>query len=163
MRILSTIDRELLKPNASVALHKHSNALVDVLPPEADSSIMMLTSGGPPPVSQGHHPCPREPGFGVQSAGQRRRWWDRRRSHSRFMGATKLGRCWCTGDQGSPELDLEGGEQQDMVRVVTRKGLMLGDVSSFTLSVVGPRVFSAGSWVLPGCGDATVLKVGALL
>lgn len=33
VRILSTIDRELLKPNASVALHKHSNALVDVLPP----------------------------------------------------------------------------------------------------------------------------------
>ncbi len=45
VRILSTIDRELLKPNASVALHKHSNALVDVLPPEADSSIMMLTAG----------------------------------------------------------------------------------------------------------------------
>ena len=41
-RILSTIDRELLKPSASVALHKHSNALVDVLPPEADSSITML-------------------------------------------------------------------------------------------------------------------------
>merc|ERR1712240_162063 len=38
-RILSTLDRELLKPSASVALHKHSNALVDVLPPEADSSI----------------------------------------------------------------------------------------------------------------------------
>ena len=34
--MLSTIDRELLKPSASVALHKHSNALVDVLPPEAD-------------------------------------------------------------------------------------------------------------------------------
>ena len=34
VRILSTIDRELLKPSASVALHKHSNALVDVLPPE---------------------------------------------------------------------------------------------------------------------------------
>ncbi|NXC78576.1 PRS6B protein, partial [Anhinga anhinga] len=49
VRILSTIDRELLKPNASVALHKHSNALVDVLPPEADSSIMMLTSGGSSP------------------------------------------------------------------------------------------------------------------
>lgn len=48
VRILSTIDRELLKPNASVALHKHSNALVDVLPPEADSSIMMLTSGNDP-------------------------------------------------------------------------------------------------------------------
>ena len=42
VRILSTIDRELLKPSASVALHKHSNALVDVLPPEADSSITML-------------------------------------------------------------------------------------------------------------------------
>ena len=45
MRILSTIDRELLKPSASVALHKHSNALVDVLPPEADSSISMLSAG----------------------------------------------------------------------------------------------------------------------
>lgn len=45
VRILSTIDRELLKPSASVALHKHSNALVDVLPPEADSSISMLQPG----------------------------------------------------------------------------------------------------------------------
>lgn len=45
VRILSTIDRELLKPSASVALHKHSNALVDVLPPEADSSITMLGKG----------------------------------------------------------------------------------------------------------------------
>ena len=45
VRILSTIDRELLKPSASVALHKHSNALVDVLPPEADSSIAMLQAG----------------------------------------------------------------------------------------------------------------------
>ncbi len=45
VRILSTIDRELLKPSASVALHKHSNALVDVLPPEADSSISMLGAG----------------------------------------------------------------------------------------------------------------------
>jgi 26S proteasome regulatory subunit T3 len=34
-----------LKPSASVALHKHSNALVDVLPPEADSSITMLGAG----------------------------------------------------------------------------------------------------------------------
>ncbi|KAN0061969.1 26S proteasome regulatory subunit 6B [Thecaphora frezii] len=42
VRILSTIDRELLKPSSSVALHRHSNALVDVLPPEADSSIAML-------------------------------------------------------------------------------------------------------------------------
>lgn len=45
VRILSTVDRELLKPSTSVALHRHSNALVDILPPEADSSIFMLQSG----------------------------------------------------------------------------------------------------------------------
>ncbi|UKZ76259.1 hypothetical protein TrVFT333_003958 [Trichoderma virens FT-333] len=32
VRILSTLDRELLKPSSSVALHRHSNALVDILP-----------------------------------------------------------------------------------------------------------------------------------
>jgi 26S proteasome regulatory subunit T3 len=51
VRILSTIDRELLKPSASVALHKHSNALVNVLPPEADSSITMLQADERPDVS----------------------------------------------------------------------------------------------------------------
>ncbi|CAI8056667.1 26S proteasome regulatory subunit 6B [Geodia barretti] len=51
VRILSTIDRELLKPNSSVALHKHSNALVDVLPPEADSSIAMLSADEKPDIS----------------------------------------------------------------------------------------------------------------
>lgn len=51
VRILSTIDRELLKPSASVALHKHSNALVDVLPPEADSSITMLSADEKPDVA----------------------------------------------------------------------------------------------------------------
>ena len=51
VRILSTIDKELLKPNASVALHKHSNALVDVLPPEADSSIAMLSAEEKPNVA----------------------------------------------------------------------------------------------------------------
>ncbi|KAL0095284.1 26S protease regulatory subunit 6B [Phycomyces blakesleeanus] len=50
VRILSTIDRELLKPSSSVALHRHSNALVDVLPPEADSSIAMLGSDERPDV-----------------------------------------------------------------------------------------------------------------
>jgi len=50
VRILSTLDRELLKPSSSVALHKHSNALVDVLPPEADSSISMLTADEKPDV-----------------------------------------------------------------------------------------------------------------
>eukprot|EP01137_Pigoraptor_chileana_P031178 Opistho-2@18625 len=51
VRILSTIDRELLKPSSSVALHKHSNALVDVLPPEADSSISMMGADERPDVS----------------------------------------------------------------------------------------------------------------
>merc|ERR1711892_341543 len=51
VRVLSTIDRELLKPNASVALHKHSQALVDVMPPEADSSISILAADEKPDVS----------------------------------------------------------------------------------------------------------------
>eukprot|EP00294_Goniomonas_avonlea_P008887 CAMPEP_0114555246 /NCGR_PEP_ID=MMETSP0114-20121206/8648_1 /TAXON_ID=31324 /ORGANISM="Goniomonas sp, Strain m" /LENGTH=408 /DNA_ID=CAMNT_0001740361 /DNA_START=13 /DNA_END=1239 /DNA_ORIENTATION=+ len=51
VRILSTINRELLKPSASVALHRHSNSVVDVLPPEADSSIQMMTSDEKPDVS----------------------------------------------------------------------------------------------------------------
>lgn len=51
VRILSTLDRELLKPGSSVALHKYSNALVDILPPEADSSIAMLRPDEKPEVS----------------------------------------------------------------------------------------------------------------
>lgn len=51
VRILSTLNRELLKPSASVALHRHSNALVDILPPEADSSISLLAAGEKPDVS----------------------------------------------------------------------------------------------------------------
>ncbi|KAH0657578.1 hypothetical protein KY289_026326 [Solanum tuberosum] len=51
VRILSTINRELLKPSASVALHRHSNALVDVLPPEADSSISLLSQLEKPDVT----------------------------------------------------------------------------------------------------------------
>jgi len=51
VRVLSTIDRELLKPSSSVALHKHSQALVDVLPPEADSSITMLSADEKPNVA----------------------------------------------------------------------------------------------------------------
>ncbi|ELA41421.1 26S proteasome subunit P45 family protein [Vittaforma corneae ATCC 50505] len=42
VRILSTIDREALVPNTTVALHRHSSAIVDVLPPEADSSIPVV-------------------------------------------------------------------------------------------------------------------------
>lgn len=51
VRVLSTIDRELLKPSSSVALHKISNALVDTLPPEADSSISMIGADERPDVT----------------------------------------------------------------------------------------------------------------
>jgi len=51
VRILSTLNRELLKPSSSVALHRHSNALVDILPPEADSSISLLGENERPDVS----------------------------------------------------------------------------------------------------------------
>jgi 26S proteasome regulatory subunit T3 len=51
VRILSTLDRELLKPSSSVALHRHSNALVDILPPEADSSIAIVGADEKPDVS----------------------------------------------------------------------------------------------------------------
>ena len=51
VRILSTINRELLKAGASVALHRHSNAVVDVLPPEADSSIALMGAHERPDVS----------------------------------------------------------------------------------------------------------------
>ena len=51
VRILSTLDRELLKPSTSIALHRHSNALVDILPPEADSSIAMLGADEKPDVT----------------------------------------------------------------------------------------------------------------
>ncbi len=51
MRILSTINRELLKPSSSVALHRHSNALVDALASEADSSISLISQSEKPDVT----------------------------------------------------------------------------------------------------------------
>ena len=50
VRILSTLDRELLKPNASTALHRHSHAVVETLPPEADSSIQSMLEHEKPNV-----------------------------------------------------------------------------------------------------------------
>lgn len=44
VRILSTLDREELKPNASVALHRHSHSVVAILPPESDSTIQLMTT-----------------------------------------------------------------------------------------------------------------------
>merc|ERR1711977_392448 len=51
VRCLSTIDREELKPNSSVALHRHSNSLIDIPPPEADSSISLLADNEKPDVT----------------------------------------------------------------------------------------------------------------
>ncbi|EDV91396.1 26S proteasome regulatory subunit 6B [Drosophila grimshawi] len=51
VRVLSTIDREHLKPSTSVALHKHSNCLVDLVPPEADSTISLMTPDEKPDVT----------------------------------------------------------------------------------------------------------------
>lgn len=51
VRVLSTLDRELLKPNASIALHRHSHAVVDVLPPEADSSVQAMQMTEKPDVT----------------------------------------------------------------------------------------------------------------
>ena len=42
VRVLSTLDKEELKPNTSIALHRHSHAVVDILPPESDSSIQLM-------------------------------------------------------------------------------------------------------------------------
>jgi 26S proteasome regulatory subunit T3 len=51
VRILSTLNREALKPNTSIALHRYSNSVVDILPPEADSSITMMQMTEKPDVS----------------------------------------------------------------------------------------------------------------
>lgn len=42
VRILSTLDRELLKPNTSIALHRHSHSVVDILPSESDSTVKLV-------------------------------------------------------------------------------------------------------------------------
>lgn len=42
MRVLSILDREKLKPNCTVALHKMSHSVVDILPNEADVNIQMM-------------------------------------------------------------------------------------------------------------------------
>lgn len=43
VRILSTLDKEKLKPNTSIALHRHSHSVVNVLPPESDSTVQLMT------------------------------------------------------------------------------------------------------------------------
>ena len=36
------MDREKLKTNSSVALHRHSHSVVDILPAEADAGIQLM-------------------------------------------------------------------------------------------------------------------------
>lgn len=51
VRILSTLDREQLKPNASIGLHKASNACVALLPSETDSAVTLLNATDRPDVT----------------------------------------------------------------------------------------------------------------
>lgn len=51
VKILSTLDKELLKPSTTVALHRHSNAIVKILPPDSDSSISIMAADDKPDVT----------------------------------------------------------------------------------------------------------------
>lgn len=51
VRILSTINREELKTGATIALHRNSHAIVDILPEEADSSIQIAKITQKPDVT----------------------------------------------------------------------------------------------------------------
>lgn len=51
VRVLSTLNREELKPSSSIALHRHSHSVVDILPSETDSAIQLMQVGERPDVS----------------------------------------------------------------------------------------------------------------
>jgi len=51
VRVLSTLNREELKPGNSVALHRHSHAIVGIVPAEADSSVQQLAATEKPDVT----------------------------------------------------------------------------------------------------------------
>lgn len=51
VRVLSTLDREKLKVSTSIAMHRHSQAVVDILPPESDAAIQMMQVTEKPDVS----------------------------------------------------------------------------------------------------------------
>ncbi|CAD7952191.1 unnamed protein product [Amoebophrya sp. A25] len=51
VRVLSTLNREDLKPSNSVALHRHSHAVVGLVPAEADSSVINLAATEKPDVT----------------------------------------------------------------------------------------------------------------
>lgn len=43
MIIHSTLNKDLLKPGCSICVHPRSNAVVDILPPQADNDIKIMT------------------------------------------------------------------------------------------------------------------------
>ncbi len=51
VRILSTLNSEDLKPSCSIAMHRHSHAVVDILPPESDSTVQSVAMGEKPDVT----------------------------------------------------------------------------------------------------------------
>ncbi len=51
VRVLSTLNREELKPNARVALHRSSHSVVDILPPDTDAAVQMMKMTEKPDVS----------------------------------------------------------------------------------------------------------------
>jgi 26S proteasome regulatory subunit T3 len=50
VRVLSTLNREDLKPNQRVALHRSSHAVVDILPPDTDAAVTMMKMTEKPDV-----------------------------------------------------------------------------------------------------------------
>ena len=50
VRVLSTLDREQLKPNARVAIHRSSQAVVDILPADTDAAVSMMKMTEKPDV-----------------------------------------------------------------------------------------------------------------
>eukprot|EP00347_Sterkiella_histriomuscorum_P023388 403334824 len=51
VRVLSTLNREELKPNARVALHRSSHSVVDILPPDTDAAVQMMKMTEKPDVT----------------------------------------------------------------------------------------------------------------
>lgn len=51
VRVLSTLDREQLKANTTVGLHKGSNSCVAILPSETDAAVTLLSATDRPDVS----------------------------------------------------------------------------------------------------------------
>ena len=51
VRVLSTLNREDLKPNARICVHRHSSAVVDILPVDTDAAISMMKMTERPDVT----------------------------------------------------------------------------------------------------------------